>query len=746
MIPISEESVKQSVPLEFIEKRDSRSRCVTNEGALASSEYCSSLRSQSTEPQAQDCSLGPNNPDAPEYVDADGCQTSDTNSESREPTVADQSASQPIALVQTERVDPVSMEAKPENDPAILDVATDYLQRGFSIAPQRPGEKHPCVRWKPYQERRPTHDEVQAWFHQWPDAGVAVVLGAVSNLFAIDVDGQDAHDALIAKLGCEPIVPKVLSGSGKPYRYHLFFRYPAGLVTQAKWTPWHRHLEFRGHKGLIILPPSVHQSGNRYQWAPGQSLDDLALPEVPALILAELQARAVKAASKQYQPEAGVSKIILDTRQKLAREYIAQMPAAVEGNGGDQETFSVACQLVLGFHLTVDQALPLLKEYNQRCRPPWNEDQLRHKLEEADKKDGERGYLLRQLRSNNQAAETTDQATPDRPDSLAVPFLGHVPNFIQADWTRVRQLAQPVVPNGSAKPGRRSVMGGLYWLVSREVIAQQHSLVVLPDSIAAQAIWSGARQQWPANWRQMILRYLQKRCKSATLVDRCSGQCPLRERRDPHRHFVVRIRTLQDTPQQKETFLGLLEEFGQDDGHGGRIYNWSTPTARSQAAKKEGRLVAVYLPVLLFGKSPRSGLSPDQVRVLACLTHEITRAARSHREDKAGLVVSVPVPKSASTTDVVHCPYLEKGRQYVAFNGNGSFRRSTRRGRGYRLVGRTHGGWLRKARYPISDDEERRWQQVRTFLKVLESLVECFVENLANPRQLLAHLIQHEHS
>lgn len=65
-----------------------------------------------------------------------------------------------------------------------------------------------------------------------------------------------------------------------------------------------------------------------------------------------------------------------------ARAYVGKMDAAIEGSGGDTQTFIVACKLV-EFGLSPHEAWPLLVEYNQRCEPPWREDGLRRKLEDA---------------------------------------------------------------------------------------------------------------------------------------------------------------------------------------------------------------------------------------------------------------------------------------------------------------------------------------------------------------------------
>ena len=117
-----------------------------------------------------------------------------------------------------------------------LEAAFESLGWGWSIVPQMPGAKMPLVKWKPFQERRPTENELRSWFESWPNAGLAVVLGQVSDLLVIDVDGEEAHDALLARLGQIPCAPMAVSGSGKPFRYHLYFRHP-DVPTKAKATP-----------------------------------------------------------------------------------------------------------------------------------------------------------------------------------------------------------------------------------------------------------------------------------------------------------------------------------------------------------------------------------------------------------------------------------------------------------------------------------------------------------------------------
>ena len=77
-----------------------------------------------------------------------------------------------------------------------------------------------------------------------------------------------------------------------------------------------------------------------------------------------------------------------------ARAYIAKIEGAISGQGGHNVTFRVACALVLGFDLSIDEARPLIEEWNDTCQPPWSDKELEHKLADAEEQSGPRGYLL----------------------------------------------------------------------------------------------------------------------------------------------------------------------------------------------------------------------------------------------------------------------------------------------------------------------------------------------------------------
>lgn len=249
------------------------------------------------------------------------------------------------------------------NSSSNLDIALTLLERGWSIVPQRAGKKKPLVKWKPFQDRPPTEAELLDWYTRWPDAGFALILGPISRAFVIDVDGEDAHTVLLERLGGEPRAPKAISGSRKPYRYHLYFRHP-NVPTKAKSTPWHPKLEFRGHRGIVIIPPSLHPSGQRYAWVDGQSPNDLSLPELPTQVLDALKPcqpvprrKAGTAHNRNVDVDLNVSP---RTKEFLSGKY-------ADEHGWNARLFEAACDFN-GRGISYEDAEPLLLEGAQ----PWN--------------------------------------------------------------------------------------------------------------------------------------------------------------------------------------------------------------------------------------------------------------------------------------------------------------------------------------------------------------------------------------
>jgi hypothetical protein len=590
--------------------------------------------------------------------------------------------------------------------------AQEYTRLGLAVVPLPPGEKRPAIKWKAYQTVAPTQDEINRWWRERPDDGMAVVLGTVSNVLAIDVDGPDAHAELVRRLGAEPVAPKVLTGSGKPFRYQLLFRHPVGLPTRAKITPWHPELEFRGRGGLSVLPPSVHPSGRRYRWAEGRSLEEMELPELPPLVLDALRADAKARGDRgEVDREAvTVGPDRLSEIQTSALALITKRLTAVQGAGGDKETYTAACYLVKDFALTVEQALPVLKTWNRsNCRPKWSDGELLHKLQKATESPGRRGRLLDAAPTHTTAI--VDTPGVPKPDVVAGPaFTTAVPDWVEYLW----QIAKPR-PAGVRKGRPRIATVGILHLLCANVVLQKKSVVDIPDVSLAQLVWGGDRTNWPKRWRRKLATKIGRVVsgQSFQLVGRstnCSPDCPLAGTR--HRHLRFRL--------VNESTLDLFLPFATEVSESGE-YTYDFAGRRSHhpkpevaAAKtkdirelvKDGLWCAIYLPAWVFG--PRV-LPPGPCRILQAATRELTRerGRKAQRSDHAELVPG---------TDN---PLLDYNTVYVGFNGNGSRKRPQYHGSGYSLKTR-----MERAGYPYDPAAPSFRASAKEFFTDLKYLTE----------------------
>jgi replicative DNA helicase len=141
------------------------------------------------------------------------------------------------------------------------------------------------------------------------------------------------------------------------------------------------------------------------------------------------------------------------TVSSRARAYLDKMPGAVAGESGHNRTYTAANVLIRGFGIPVVDALPILKEWNEKCQPPWTEKELLHKLEDAGREGGPRGYLLGTSSPGKVLAGSGFQ--PDFLDSTAFDNLA-----IEHEWLIKKALVakQPAVVGGPKKVLKTSLM------------------------------------------------------------------------------------------------------------------------------------------------------------------------------------------------------------------------------------------------------------------------------------------------
>ncbi len=79
---------------------------------------------------------------------------------------------------------------------ANLLAAIKWCEEGYAVLPIRVDSKTPHIKWKEFQDVKPTKEEVTQWWTTWPDALIAVI-GGHDGLVCLDIDNVELADKLV---------------------------------------------------------------------------------------------------------------------------------------------------------------------------------------------------------------------------------------------------------------------------------------------------------------------------------------------------------------------------------------------------------------------------------------------------------------------------------------------------------------------------------------------------------------------
>lgn len=139
----------------------------------------------------------------------------------------------------------------------------EYLDSGWSILPVKPEEKRPYMtNWLQYMKTRPGKVLVNSWFNNLTGAGVGLVTGKISGVVVLDVESwcPTPVEELLKKYPTQMIAR---SGGGG---VHLFYSYPQNVGKISNRVGIFEGADLRADGGFLVLPPTMHPSGNRYEW------------------------------------------------------------------------------------------------------------------------------------------------------------------------------------------------------------------------------------------------------------------------------------------------------------------------------------------------------------------------------------------------------------------------------------------------------------------------------------------------
>ncbi len=128
-----------------------------------------------------------------------------------------------------------------------------------SIIPIEPKGKKPLLPWKEFTERMAPRAERAEWRKRWPGCNWGLVTGSISGYIVLDFD-KDEGRALFNEHKVAGTCAVNITANG----FHALFAVEAEPIGNA--TGIVPGLDVRGENGYIIIPPSTHPSGKKYQW------------------------------------------------------------------------------------------------------------------------------------------------------------------------------------------------------------------------------------------------------------------------------------------------------------------------------------------------------------------------------------------------------------------------------------------------------------------------------------------------
>lgn len=242
------------------------------------------------------------------------------------------------------------------------------LSKRFRVFPLVPGSKLPAIKSFP---ELATQDEKQLkeWNQRWPDANVGI---STENLLAIDIDNKEGKkgddEILLLELeGCElhPTYEQRTPTGGR----HLIYRIDSPLKQGVDVLA--RGVDTRSSGGFVVGAGSVTERGT-------YTSIEREIANAPAWVVARIADK-----TKPRKRERVAAPISSQASERAIDYLVNHAPLAVQGQGGDETTFKVACKLK---DLGVDEAtcLELMTErWNSRCEPSWGFEELRGKIANA---------------------------------------------------------------------------------------------------------------------------------------------------------------------------------------------------------------------------------------------------------------------------------------------------------------------------------------------------------------------------
>jgi hypothetical protein len=256
--------------------------------------------------------------------------------------------------------------------------ALTMAARGFRIFPLSPGTKIPPkgLKWK--TEATTDAETIRKWAATYPGCNFAVRGG--QGLIVLDPDGDAGRAALAELEALHGRLPNTMTVQTPGGGLHIYL---GGADVSNSVGSLPKGIDVRGAGGYVVAPGSyfADPGGEKGYTGHYRIETDLPLANAPEWLPGLLKAAPLPKKKSGTRPvhELDQSEDI----QRAIRFLQNEATPAIEGKGGDQQTYAVACEL-RDFGISEDVACELMLErYNPRCSPPWGPEGMAAKVANA---------------------------------------------------------------------------------------------------------------------------------------------------------------------------------------------------------------------------------------------------------------------------------------------------------------------------------------------------------------------------
>jgi hypothetical protein len=233
-----------------------------------------------------------------------------------------------------------------EIDPQLLRLAG----RGFRLFPVQQKGKQPLISDWPHKASFDLQT-LSHWYQRFPGCNRGAATGKESGFFVLDVDGESglaAISSLCEDHGygwTETLAVRTARGG------HLYFKWSEHAAIRNSAGKLDNGLDIRGEGGYVVVPPSEHETGCRYEWIGGGA--EVEIADAPDWLIEKL------------------------TDTPPIPDHQAEPATTIPQGRRNATLFSLAGTLRSRAMSRAAIEAALRTENEQRCQPPLAEEEVR---------------------------------------------------------------------------------------------------------------------------------------------------------------------------------------------------------------------------------------------------------------------------------------------------------------------------------------------------------------------------------